>query len=444
MAGTKSKNKKPPPKTILSFFRPSPAPTPPRARNSAPRATSTPVDKGKRKAELVELSSDSEVEIVEPKPVKLARKEVKRVREVQRETEETRAGPSKVPSMKEEEKTGSDSDEGFTVEQLIEAALPPEERSEIADLPPRDEEGAAEEDCDEAGIEGENEPMQVEEGSQWGDDEVEGGEWDPDGGGEPEDWGEESMRLDEGDPFTFEDEAAVDSEAEEAAVVVQGSSKDLVAPPPSGHVCPICSKDLSMLISENVRSFQPSFSQASLTPSQSQQRQLHVNKCLDTTTSSTPASTSFLPRLSSLFRSAPSASAPKAKPSPKPCPLTPIPANPTPLSPPPVSSGPNAFTALMASTAEALLWKAAEVVDNHKGRYGKGETREVPFYKWIEGLEVTVDAFKYGKIDGCKGYFLSHAHCEFVRCRLGRTRLTFAPRSRSLCVQVPAFRRHEN
>lgn len=257
MAGSKSKKNPPPPKTLLSFFRPSPAPGPPRAGNPAPRTTPTPLDKGKRKAEVVELSSDSEVEIVEPKPklIKVARKEVERVREVQ-EREELRAGPSKVLAMKEEQKGGSDPDKGFTVEQLIEAALPAEERSEIGERPPHDEAGAAEEDYEGPENGGEGELMQVEERSQWGDDEVEGGEWDPDGGGEPEDWGEESMRMDEGDPFAREEEAIAEDSPEDEDIVVQGSSKDLDAPPPSGEVCPICSKDLSLLISDNVRSYQ--------------------------------------------------------------------------------------------------------------------------------------------------------------------------------------------
>ncbi|GAA5970669.1 hypothetical protein JCM11641_007395 [Rhodosporidiobolus odoratus] len=77
-----------------------------------------------------------------------------------------------------------------------------------------------------------------------------------------------------------------------------------------------------------------------------------------------------------------------------------------------LSALPNAFTALMAGHAETKQWKAAEESDKKKGRLPAGEKRGVPFYKWIDGMEVTVDAFRYGKVDGCKAYFLSHAHSD--------------------------------
>lgn len=85
----------------------------------------------------------------------------------------------------------------------------------------------------------------------------------------------------------------------------------------------------------------------------------------------------------------------------------------------------------MTGHVENKQWKEAEAADKRKGRVAKGESKAVPFYKWVEGLEITVslrqrreegawltrecgqvDAFRYNKIEGCKGYFLSHAHCE--------------------------------
>ncbi|EGU12908.1 putative DNA repair protein Pso2/Snm1 [Rhodotorula toruloides ATCC 204091] len=138
-------------------------------------------------------------------------------------------------------------------------------------------------------------------------------------------------------------------------------------------------------------------------------RDSHVNSCLDasvaqTSTSSAP-SRGLLAPLSRLFTfssssSAPSASSSKPAPAPQPGPSKPM------------SFLPNAFTALMRGHDEANQWKKAEEADKQKGRLPKGEERKVPFYKWIDGMEITVDAFKYGKIDGCKAYFLSHAHSD--------------------------------
>lgn len=44
----------------------------------------------------------------------------------------------------------------------------------------------------------------------------------------------------------------------------------------------------------------------------------------------------------------------------------------------------------MTGHVENKQWKEAEIADKRKGRVPKGEAKPVPFYKWIEGMEITV------------------------------------------------------
>ncbi|KIW07983.1 uncharacterized protein PV09_01882 [Verruconis gallopava] len=149
--------------------------------------------------------------------------------------------------------------------------------------------------------------------------------------------------------------------------------------------CPICSIEMKGVSEE--------------------QASVHVNSCLDGNPTPLPGPQATSEKNEPMFPELVPRKPPFKMRQPKPGQNNPIMLTST------INAPTSAFAKLMSGHAEDTAWKIAAASEK-EARGKQAFERTCPFYKIMPDMNICVDAFRYGAVEGCKGYFLSHFHSD--------------------------------
>jgi DNA cross-link repair 1A protein len=175
----------------------------------------------------------------------------------------------------------------------------------------------------------------------------------------------------------YERQRMLEQEQRDLEAAIEASNADRATLTDSGATCPICKTKIEGLTEHEVA--------------------VHVNACLD----GSGAVIQTEVKVEEVAEQKPSRFIRPPKPAQK-----------NPFAKSATTGGDSsAFTKIMANNAEDTAWKsaaAAEVSSRGKQSY----ERTCPFYKILNGFSICVDGFRYGAVEGCNAYFLSHFHSD--------------------------------